>query len=160
MDESTKGWGLIILIFLLFICFGGSAGGFIGRGVGGGAMIDTEVMNSRYDELKNTLSTQRLIEQTAGQNLAAVNAMQNAIGTKIDYYGYMDLRDKVSELQMKNSQLESQLYSNAQFGAINARLDRMDYMMIKRPPFFGTGVLPDGTVYPSTTTTTTTGTGA
>lgn len=148
MDESTKGWGLIILIFLLFIGFSGNAGGFFGRG--GSGMIDTEVMNSRYDELKNASSTQRLIEQTAGQNLAAINSMQNALGTKIDYYGYMDLRDKVSELTAKNMQLENQLYSNAQFGAINARLDRMDYMMIKRPPFFGTGVLPDGTVYPST----------
>jgi hypothetical protein len=155
MDESAKGWGFIILIFLLFIVFGGNAGGLFNRGPAG--FVDAEVLNSRYDELKNASQTQRLIEQTAGQNFVAINNMQNAIGSKIDYYSYMDLRDKVSDLQAKNMQLESQLYSNAQFGALNARLDRIDCMMIKRPPFFGTGVLPDGTVYPSGTGAATTG---
>lgn len=157
MDESTKGWGFIILIFLLFIVFGGSAS-FGNRGYGYG-MTEACIADAKVSEIKNTATTQYLIEQQGAAAIAATREAQNAIGTKIDYYGYMDLRDKVGELQAKNMQLENQLAMNAQFGAINSRLDMMNCQMLKRPPLYGPVVLPSGTLYPpvetSTTTTTT-----
>lgn len=151
MDESTKGWGFIILIFLLFIVFGGSAsfGGNRGYGYGPGyGMTEASIADAKVSEIRNTATTQYLIEQQGAAAIAATKECQNAIGTKIDYYGYMDLRDKVGELQAKNMQLENQLAMNAQFGAINKRLDMMNCQMLKRPPLYGPVVLPNGTLYP------------
>ena len=107
MDDSTKGWGFIILIFLLFIVFGGSAS-FGNRGFGNGfgyGMTEAAISDAKVSEIRNTATTQYLIEQQGAAAIAATKECQNAIGTKIDYYGYMDLRDKVGELQAKNMQL-------------------------------------------------------
>lgn len=150
MDDSTKGWGFIILIFLLFIVFGGSAS-FGNRGFGNGfgyGMTEAAISDAKVSEIRNTATTQYLIEQQGAAAIAATKECQNAIGAKIDYYGYMDLRDKVGELQAKNMQLENQLRMNAQFGAINQRLDMMNCQMLKRPPLYGPVVLPNGTLYP------------
>lgn len=155
MDESTKGWGFIILIFLLFIVFGGSAS-FGGPRAAGYGMTDAAVADAKVMEIRNAATTQYLIEQQGAAAIAATKEAQNAIGTKIDYYGYMDLRDKVSELQAKNMQLENQIAMNAQFGAINSRLDAMNCQMLKRPPLYGPVVLPNGTLYPPVETGTTT----
>lgn len=146
MEESTKGWGFIILIFLLFIVFGGSAT-FGNRG-GAWGMTEAAISDAKVSEIRNTATTQYLIEQQGAAAIAATKEAQNAIGTKIDYYGYMELRDKVSELQAKNMQLENQIMMNTQFGMVNKRLDEMNCQMLKRPPLFGPVVLPNGTLYP------------
>lgn len=148
MEESTKGWGFIILMFLLFIVFGGNAS--FGANRGGCGWTEAAIADAKVSEIRNTATTQYLIEQASAKSVAATVAAQNAVSTKIDYYGYMDLRDKNAELQRKNAQLENQLMMNKQFGFINARLDAISCQMLKRPPLYGPVVLPDGTLYPQT----------
>lgn len=145
MDEKTSGWGFIILIFLLFIVFGGTAG--FNRSYGNGYAWNDSCAEKQ--EILDSARTQYLIEQSSAANQAATVQAANAIGTKIDYYGYMDLRDKVSELQSKNMQLENQIYSGAQFARLDAKLNHIECRMVKSPIFYGPVVLPDGTLYPA-----------
>lgn len=157
--EDVKGWGILIMIFLLFIVFGGGVGnGFFGRGCGNNNCYDTDrdVWGAERQQIIDSARTQFLIEQRTADSIAATNAMGNSINQKIDYYAYQDLRDQLSDAKAENIALKSQMYSNAQFGALNARLDKLDCQMIKRPPFWGCGVYPAGIAYPPETTTTAT----
>lgn len=157
--EDVKGWGILIMIFLLFIVFGGGfGGGFFGRGCGNNNCYDTDrdVWGSERQQIIDSARTQFLIEQRTADSIAATNAMGNSINQKIDYYAYQDLRDQLSDAKAENIALKSQMYSNAQFGALNARLDKLDCQIIKRPPFWGCGVYPAGITYPPETTTTAT----
>lgn len=156
---EKEGWGILIVIFLLFIAFGGVGGGFFGRGCGNGCnngyFTDRDVWGAERQQIIDSARTQFLIEQRSADNINATNAMGNALGQKIDYYAYQDLRDKLAESKAENMALKSQMYSNAQFEALNSRLDKIDRQMVKRPPFWGQGVIPTGVVYPAEATTTT-----
>ena len=149
MEESKTSWGLIILLFLLFIMFGGNRGGiFGGCGIPAAGMADGW---GEKQEIIDSARTQYLIEQKAAATQAIVQQTANVTQTKIDYYAYMDQRDKIAEQAAKIQQLENQIYSGAQFGALNARLDRMECCMLKRPPLWGQVVVPSGTLVPTET---------
>lgn len=157
--EDVKGWGILIMIFLLFIVFGGGCGsGFFGRGgnCGSNYTTDRDVWGAERQQIIDSARTQFLIEQRSADNIAATNAMGNVINQKIDYYAYQDLRDQLADSKAENLALKNQMYCNAQFGSLNSRLDAIDCQMIKRPPFWGSGVIPNGIVYPPVTTTTAT----
>lgn len=157
--EDVKGWGILIMIFLLFIVFGGGfGGGFFGRGCGcnGGCNTDRDVWGAERQQIIDSARTQYLIEQKAAENNAVTTAMGNSINQKIDFYAYQDLRDQLADAKSENIALKSQMYSNAQFAALNTRLDKLDCQIIKRPPFWGCGVYPAGIAYPPETTTTAT----
>ena len=156
MDE-TKGIGLfgyIILFVIIVWVFGGAFGGNgfgWGRGFGGaypceglgtnnfGFQNYRATCDAEKDAIKQTATTQFLIEQQSANNRELIQAQTNAINTKIDYYGYQNERDKNADLQRENMELRNQLFVKDQLAPITAQLASIQCNMLRRPDVYGLG---------------------
>lgn len=168
MDEKSYGWGggigfLAILFILIFAFrgngwgnglggFGGFGGfpmwgngwGFGGVGVPGyglGFEDYKAICNSEKQEIINSARTQYLVEQQSAATQAVVNSTANATQSKIDFYAYQDLRDRLSEEQRKVLTLENQLFVKDQLAPVNAQLASIQCHMLKRPDVTGIGAV-------------------
>ena len=149
MDEMKTGtnfWGLLILIFLLFIVFGGGFGGFgaWGRRGYGDYVVDNFGTSNCEVERRGLITAAetnyRIIDQAqATRDVVAATAA--ATQTKIDFYAYQDLRDKLSEEQRKNMMLQNQLYSDAKFNELQSQLSSISCNMLRRPDITGIGAV-------------------
>jgi hypothetical protein len=147
---GTGGWGIVIFLIILFWAFTGGGFGFGGFGraaayeaVHDGGCRCNAVTNcqAQLQEVKDTMQTQYLIEQTGHATQDSVGAAANLIGTKIDYYGYQNLRDQLEQARQKNLMLEARVYSDAQFNAVNARLNDIANNMLVKPNVTGIGAV-------------------
>lgn len=146
MEETKTGiswWGLLIVLFLLFIVFGGGFGGYgYGRrgfgdfACGGASGCEVE----RQGLITAAETNYRIIDQ-ANATRATVEATAQATQTKIDFYAYQDLRDKLAESQRQNMMLQNQLYSDAKFNALQTQLSSIQCNMLKRPDVTGIGAV-------------------
>lgn len=161
MEKESYSWGgigFLALFFLIIIAFWGRGGngfgwgnngaGFVpfGDGIGFGASSYgfqnyRATCDAEKAELANTARTQYLIEQQASATQAVVNATANATQTKIDFYAYQDLRDKLSESQRENLILQNQLFVKDQLAPINAQLASIQCNMLRRPDITGVGAV-------------------
>lgn len=168
MDEKNYGWGggigfLAILFILIFAFrgngwgngfggFGGFGGfpmwgngfGFGGVGVPGyglGFEDYKAICQSEKQEIINSARTQYLVEQQSAATQAVVNATANATQTKIDFYAYQDLRDRLNESERKVMSLENQLFVKDQLAPVNAQLASIQCHMLKRPDVTGIGAV-------------------
>lgn len=119
--------------------------GFCGyRGTSGYEVEKSEIINSAR--------TQYLVEEQANLTRANDTANANMLATKIDFYAYQDLRDKLNKAEMNNFYLQNKLdtqESNAQLNArltadnneLNRRLDSISCEMLKRPNITGVGAV-------------------
>ena len=82
----------------------------------------------------------RIIDQ-ANATRATVESTAQATQTKIDFYAYQDLRDKLAESQRQNMMLQNQLYSDAKFNALQTQLASIQCNMLKRPDVTGIGAV-------------------
>lgn len=166
MDRETSSgigwWGIVIVIFLLFIvCGNGFGGGLWGRGNCGGFGFPfggsigegfgfqnyKATCDAEKAEIVNSATTQYKVEQQGAATREAIAADGSATRAKIDFYAYQDLRDKLAESQRQNMMLQNQIYSDAKFNALSQQLERMDYQMIKQPRLAGlTTACPPGAV--------------
>lgn len=107
MDEKMN-WGFIILIFLFFMIFGGWGNGGLFGGRGGECAGCSVVSNCQVEkqQIIDTARTQYMIENTAKQTQEQAMALANALGTKIDFYEYQNLRDQLAQERTKNVVLE------------------------------------------------------
>lgn len=142
MEETKTGiswWGLLIVLFLLFIVFGGGFGGYgYGRrGFGDFACGGTSGCEVERQGLITAAETNYRIIDQANATRATVEATAQATQTKIDFYAYQDLRDKLAESQRENMMLQNQLYSDAKFNALQAQLSSIQCNMLKRPDVSG-----------------------
>lgn len=167
MGETNSGigwWGVVIVLFLLFSLFGnrgwgnGLGGGNCGCGCGNGygfvpyglGFTDFGFQNykatcdSEKADIINTARTQFLVEQSSAATQAAIKADGDATRTKIDFYAYQELRDKLAEAQRINSALETKLYTNAQFDVVNKELAEIKCKMLPKPDItaFGASCTP------------------
>lgn len=167
MGETNSGigwWGVVIVLFLLFSLFGnrgwgnGFGGGNCGCGCGNGygfvpyglGFTDFGFQNykatcdSEKADIINTARTQFLVEQSSAATQAAIKADGDATRTKIDFYAYQELRDKLAEAQRINSALETKLYTNAQFDVVNKELAEIKCKMLPKPDItaFGASCTP------------------
>ena len=155
MEETRSGigwWGIVIVIFLLFIvCGNGWGNGFFGRGGFGnglwfpgadcfGFQNYKATCDAEKREIIDTASTQYKIEQQAAATRDLVQATAATTNTKIDFYAYQDLRDKLAEQQRLNMMLQNQLYSDAKFNALQTQLSSIQCNMLRRPDVTGIGV--------------------
>lgn len=159
MEETRSGigwWGIVIVIFLLFIVVGGNGlwgnrgfgnfGGFGGYPFGGsigegfGFQNFKATCDAEKREIINTATTQYQVEQQAAATREAISADGAATRTKIDFYAYQDLRDKLAEQQRVNMMLQNQLYSDAKFNALQTQLSSIQCNMLRRPDVTGIGV--------------------
>lgn len=92
-------WGFIILIFLFFMIFGGWGNGGLFGGRGGECAGCGVVSNCQVEkqQIIDTARTQYMIENTAKQTQEQAMALANALGTKIDFYEYQNLRDQLAQ---------------------------------------------------------------
>lgn len=75
--------------------------------------------------------------ETPPANIITANTTQ----TKIDFYAYQDLRDRLSEEQRKVLTLENQLFVKDQLAPVNAQLASIQCHMLKRPDVTGIGAV-------------------
>lgn len=157
MSNGFGGYGfLIVLILFIWLIFG-NGGGMFG---GGYNMGNRGLADAEKQEIIDSARTQYLIEQTAGITRAETAAGFGALGAKVDFYEYQNLRDQLAQERTKNVALETRLYSDAKFGALEAQLASIQCGMLKQPPVFGVGTacvpmyVPP---FPTTSSTTTTG---
>lgn len=158
MDEKmTGGYGLIIFLVLLFFVFnGGFAGGFgFNRGCGfpatewavnGWGPSNCDIQKQ---ELINTATTQFKVIDSARQTQEAAQAQFTALGNKIDFYEYQNLRDQLAAERNKNIVLENRVYSDNKFNALQAQIAELSCNVAKRPPFYAAGGNPCATIYPT-----------
>lgn len=67
-----------------------------------------------------------MIENTAKQTQEQAMALANALGTKIDFYEYQNLRDQLAQERTKNVVLENRVYSDAKFNALERQNEAND----------------------------------
>lgn len=150
MEETKSGiglWGVIILVFLFFIAFGGgwgNCGGFgFGRGGNGlfGSLADYAAFaqNERQGLVTAAETNYRIIDQ-ASATRALIEATANATQTKIDFYEYQNLRDKLSEKDREVMELKNQLFVKDQLAPISAQLASIQCNMLVKPQLYGQAV--------------------
>lgn len=151
--EFSWGW-IIFLILILWFFVGGGFGGFGGFGYGrnAGAFIAGDLVGNAASHSSSNCEVERrslvtaaetnyrIIDQ-AQQTRNVVEATAAATQTKIDFYAYQDLRDKLSESQRENMMLQNKLYSDAKFGAIESQLASISNRMAKQPEVYATSAV-------------------
>ena len=98
--------------------------------------------------------TQYLVEQTSRNTQEMTLAGINALGTKIDFYEYQNLRDQLAAERAKNNGLQLMAYIESKDCNINRRLDAIQCQMLKQPPIWGQSFVCSGESIPPVTTTT------
>lgn len=163
MDKESYSWGgigFLALFFLIIVAFWGRGGngfgwgnngygaGFVpfGDGIGFGASSYgfqnyRATCDAEKSEIINTARTQYLGEQQAAATRELVTATANATQTKIDFYAYQDLRDKLSESQRENMMLQNKLFVKDQLAPITAQLSSIQCNMLRRPDVTGIGAV-------------------
>lgn len=87
-------------------------------------------------------------------------ALANALGTKIDFYEYQNLRDQLAQERTKNVVLENRVYSDAKFNALERQNEAMFGVLKseiadlscnvpKRPPYYAQGFVTCGSPIPN-----------
>lgn len=111
-------------------------------------------------QIIDTARTQYMIENTAKQTQEQAMALANALGTKIDFYEYQNLRDQLAQERTKNVVLENRVYSDAKFNALERQNEAMFGVLKseiadlscnvpKRPPYYAQGFVTCGSPIPN-----------
>lgn len=138
METTGLGsWGMILFLILLFWLFTGN--GAFGKDSGNGGCNKVSNCEVEKQTIINTAETNYLIEKRTWEEQAAIINAQRNTDAKIDYYAYQAKRDKVADLQRENMLLQNKLYSDAQFNAVNAKLEAIANDQIKAPNFLPYG---------------------
>lgn len=164
-DEMYTGngiglFGYIILFVIIVWVFGGAFGGCgfgggwgnyrgfangfaTGVGVDGYALGFEDykaICEGQKANITQTATTQYLIEQQAASTRDVVNAQANMLATKIDFYEYQGLRDKLSERDREVMELKNQIFVKDQLAPITTQLSSIQCNMLRRPDITGIGV--------------------
>lgn len=154
MEETKSGigwWGIVIVIFLLFIVCGGGAGnGFFGCrgygpfnggygsiGEGFGFQNYKATCDAEKAEIINTATTQYKVVDQGNLTREAISAEAQATRALINQQAMQDLRDKYAEALRQNTMLTAQLYSDSKFGALEKQIAQIQCNMLKRPDVSG-----------------------
>lgn len=146
MDEKYYGgfntWGIAIFLIILFAAFLGNRGGWNNNGAAP-AYGCNAVSNCQVEKqgIIDSARTQYLIENTARQTQEQTMAGFSALGTKIDFYEYQNLRDQLAQERTKNVVLENRVYSDAKFNAVEAQLTSISCRMLPKPEVTGIGAV-------------------
>lgn len=135
MEEIGVGaWGfLIVIILFLWILFDRN------KNNNNGGCNAVTTCQAEKQEIIDSARTQYMIENTSRISQEQTMAGLNALGTKIDFYAYQDLRDQLAQERTKNVVLENRVYSDAKFTALEAQLATISCGMLKQPPVYGIG---------------------
>lgn len=145
MGGGFGSWGFII--FFLIIIWA-----FLGNGLGGRGGCDrVSTCEAEKQEIIDSYNTQLGVINQGNLTRQTVEAGNNVLATKIDFYAYENLKDQLAQERTKNVVLENRIFANEQYNALTAqntalmtRLDRIECETPKRPPYFAQGYVPDG----------------
>lgn len=149
MNWASIIMGFIVLVLVFGFLFGGGNGfgGFgnwgargYGYGYEGGCPRTSNCEVERRGLITAAETNYRIIDQ-AQATREVVQATANATQTKIDFYAYQDLRDKLAEQQRQNMMLQNQIYSDAKFNALAASIADIKCNMLRRPDVTGIGAV-------------------
>lgn len=157
MEETKSGigwWGIVIVIFLLFIvCGGGFGNGFFGGrgygplnggygsiGEGFGFQNYKATCDAEKAEIINTATTQYKVVDQGNLTRDVISAEAQATRALINQQAMQDLRDKYAEALRQNTMLTAQLYSDSKFGALEKQIAQIQCNMLTRPKISGVGV--------------------
>lgn len=143
MDEKNvyNGWGswgiaifLIILFFFVIL--------FLGRKESNDRHFDGNkaVCDAEKREIIDSARSQYLTEQQGALTRETIAAATATTNTKIDFYAYQDLRDKVNERDRVIMELSNKLFVKDQLAPVNAQLANIQCNMLRRPEISGVGV--------------------
>lgn len=155
-DGFSWGWVIFIVLILWFF-----VGGAFGNGFGNRAYANecgcARVSNCEVEKqgIIDSARTQYLIETTARQTQEQAAAQFTALGNKIDFYEYQNLRDELAQERNKNMVLENRIYSDAQFNslsrqnenmfcALKSEIAELSCQVPKRPPYYAQGFINTG----------------
>ena len=163
MEETRSGissWGIVILIFLLFLfnrqgVFGNGFGAGFGFGGGynggwspwGNLAGDFGFQNYRATcdaektEMQNFSDIQHQIATTSAATQASIYADGNATRAMINEKTIQELRDRLSDAQRENLTLSNQLFVKDQIAPITAQLTAIQNNMLVRPNVTGVGAV-------------------
>lgn len=147
-------FGYIILFVIIVWVFGGAFGtngfgawgnrcGFSGLGFDGPGLGFEDykaICEGQKANIQQTATTQYLVEQQANATQNVVKAQTEMLATKIDFYEYQGLRDKVAERDREIMELRNQLFTKDQLAPITAQLSAIQCSMLRRPDVTGVGV--------------------
>lgn len=151
--KSGMSWASIILGFIVLVLvfgalFGGRGFGGWGNnwgagyvnGLEGGCARTSNCEVERRGLITAAETNYRIIDQAqATRDVVAATAATTQ--TKIDFYAYQDLRDKLAEQQRQNMMLQNQIYSDAKFNALAASIADIKCNMLRRPDVTGIGAV-------------------
>jgi hypothetical protein len=133
--EMFGGWGfLIVLILFLWMLFDRNKN----HNGDCNAVSNCQV---EKQEIIDAARTQYLIEQTSRITQEQTAAGLTALGNKVDFYEYQDLRDQLAAERNRNMVLENRIYSDSQFNALKAQIEAIGCTMLKRPEITGVGAV-------------------
>lgn len=142
MDEHTQGIGLFgyIILFVIIVwvfgsMFGGNGFNFNGRqnSYDMGFEDYKAICEAEKANITQTATTQYMIQ-------AQGNETRSYLGTKIDFYEYQNLRDKLNERDMVIAELKNKLFVKDELAPLTATLSNIQCNMLRRPDVTGIGV--------------------
>lgn len=123
---------------------------------------------SVVSELRNEIREMKTVQHKGDSNESVKytessgdkNFSTNALGTKIDFYEYQNLRDQLAQERTKNVVLENRVYSDAKFNALERQNEAMFGVLKseiadlscnvpKRPPYYAQGFVACGSPIPN-----------
>ena len=151
MSETNTGmswvWVLfvVIVLYLIFCRDGGLFGGC-------GNNDCNRVSNCQVEKqvLINTAQTQYSIGQEGAATRTAIRDSQDVITAQANRIYEQSLQERIFDLKLENQQLKDNMFTKEQTDGIakslaecccgfNRRIDAIEAMMLKQPPFFPTG---------------------
>lgn len=142
VDDMTSGGmslfgyiiAFVIIVWVISAITGGNGFGFgcNGRGAYSYETLK-EIFEGQKANISQTATTQYMIENQANQT-------RDYLGTKIDFYEYQNLRDKVTERDMVIAELKNQIFVKDQLSPVNEQLAAIRCNMLRRPDVTGIGV--------------------
>lgn len=153
MEETKSGigsWGLVIVIFLLFVFMRQGFGNGFGWGNGYGFPVINgdgypqfgfqnycKTCESEKTELMNFADTQHQIATTSAATQAAIYADGNATRAMITQQEIQSLRDRLDDAHRENLVLSNQLFVKDQLAPITTQLNAIQSTMLTKPTLSG-----------------------
>lgn len=157
MEETKSGigsWGLVIVIFLLFVFMRQGFGNGFGWGNGYGFPVINgdgypqfgfqnycKTCESEKTELRNFADTQHQIAVTSAATQSAIYADGEATRNLITQQEIQGLRERLDDAHRENLVLTNQLFVKEQLAPITAQLNSIQSNMLMRPNVTGVGAV-------------------